>query len=320
MSLQGFQSVQDKQPTQYQLKPEVRMSRYLETSTATQVAEILVHHRRSCVSSWTKSVWSPTHLPDYCGKDNLKTVLLWLEWEKYRFGNIYLCIESKVYSCLYTWMTSKWLKEGKTSILCRRNWWNWLTWENRHHFLTTCTWDTINVNANRTKVSLRNTKRCSNHESPLEQLKSHLVGNSLSRKPSLGLTAWKVMRRNAWTDFVNLRIKTLSNSIKSLFHAWMIMSSKMKNWKRLENCKKCALTRPEMPLFCTNWWTRHSMVRKQTGTSRHKNGQELVKNAWFVWSLTFKIRAITDKIAKWVILHSIVEWDCSKSQTLLGTL
>ena len=62
------------------------------------------------------------------------------------------------------------------------------------------------------------------------------------------------------------------------------------------------------------------MVRKQTGTSRHKNGQELVKNAWLVWSLTFKIRVITDKIAMWITLHSIVDWDCSKSQTLLGTL
>ena len=70
-----------------------------------------------------------------------------------------LCIEIKVYSYMYTWMTQKWLEESKTSDFCGRNWWNWLTWENRHHFLTTCTWDALDVNANRTIVSLMKTKK-----------------------------------------------------------------------------------------------------------------------------------------------------------------
>ena len=37
-----------------------RMSRCFDTSTATQVANILLEHRRSCGSSRTKSVWSST--------------------------------------------------------------------------------------------------------------------------------------------------------------------------------------------------------------------------------------------------------------------
>ena len=39
---------------------KVRMCRYLDTSTTTQVAPILVQHWRPSRSSWTKSVWSPT--------------------------------------------------------------------------------------------------------------------------------------------------------------------------------------------------------------------------------------------------------------------
>ena len=56
-----------------------------------------------------------------------------------------------------------------------------------HHFLTTSTWDVLNVNANLTNVLLRNTKRCSNRESSLGQLKSYSVGRNLTRKQSLGL-------------------------------------------------------------------------------------------------------------------------------------
>ena len=39
---------------------EVRMSRYLDTSTKTQMAEIMVQHGRPSCSSGAKSVWSPT--------------------------------------------------------------------------------------------------------------------------------------------------------------------------------------------------------------------------------------------------------------------
>ena len=39
---------------------------------------------------------------------------------------------------------------------------------------TMCTWDVLNANANRTRISLRNTRRCSNQEFLLEQLKKKL--------------------------------------------------------------------------------------------------------------------------------------------------
>ena len=59
------------------------------------------------------------------------------------------------------------------------------------------------MNANRTEVSLVNTKRCSNNDSPSEELKSSLVGRNPTRTRSLGLVTWKVMRRNAWNDIAD---------------------------------------------------------------------------------------------------------------------
>ena len=51
------------------------------------------------------------------------------------------------------------------------------------------------MNANRTRTSLRNTGRCSNHESPLEQLKNYLGGRNLTQKRSRGHTTRKDTRK-----------------------------------------------------------------------------------------------------------------------------
>ena len=108
--------------------------------------------------------------------------------------------------------------------------------EKRHHFLTTCTWDALNVNANRTKLSLTKTERCSNHEFLLEQPKNYLV--DLTRKQLLGLMTEKVMRRNVWNDFANWHMKRLSNCTTSLLHSWTTIISKWKNWKQLGSCQE----------------------------------------------------------------------------------
>ena len=47
-----------------------------------------------------------------------------------------------------------------------------LIFTNQLHFLITCVWHVLNVNASRTKQQLRNTERCSYHEFLLEQLKN----------------------------------------------------------------------------------------------------------------------------------------------------
>ena len=74
-------------------------------------------------------------------------------------------------------------------------------------------------------------KKCSNHESPPEQMKYYLVGRNQTQTRSLGLMIWKVMRRNAWKDVANWRIRRLSNCIKSLHHVVTNITSKRKTWK-----------------------------------------------------------------------------------------
>ena len=71
-----------------------------------------------------KSVWSSTKRITV-GKTFLNTSSM---WKKYRIGNACVCIDSKVYSYLNTWMTYEWLEGSKTSTLCGRNWWNSLIW------------------------------------------------------------------------------------------------------------------------------------------------------------------------------------------------
>ena len=82
---------------------------------------------------------------------------------------------------------------------------------NRHHFLTTCTWDALNVNANRTEVLLMNTEKSSNRESPLEQLKSYLVGTSHTRTRS-------GHAKNCVEHIANRHIEQLSNYVRSPHH------------------------------------------------------------------------------------------------------
>ena len=108
--------------------------------------------------------------------------------------------------------------------------------------LTTCTWDALNGNAIRSKVFLRNTERCSNHESCQSNWKRYLAGKCCTRQQSLGLLIWKDMQRNAWKDVANWLIKRLSNCMRSLHHAWRPSLQKGRIWSGpLQNEQKMAL-------------------------------------------------------------------------------
>ena len=148
-----------------------------------------------------------------------------------------MCIDSKVYSYRYTLMTKKngW-KEGKPQTYVGELDENTLIWENRHHFFTTCIWDALNVSANRTKVSLMCTEKCSDHESLLERLKNYLVVRNRMRTRSLGLLTSKVIRSNARNDTATWRMKRFSNCFRSLHHVLMT-NSRRKNSKRWEICQ-----------------------------------------------------------------------------------
>ena len=153
---------------------KVSMPRGLDTSSTTHNGP---NRGQTSKIQWflLKEICMVTHLPDYCGKFEEGLVGTRMgEGTELRMP----LRASKARSILIwdTCMTFKWLEESRSWVLCGRNWWNWLTLENRHHFLTTCTWDAFNVSANRTKLSLLKTKKCSNHESVLERLRNYLAG------------------------------------------------------------------------------------------------------------------------------------------------
>ena len=47
-----------------------------------------------------------------------------------------------------------------------------------------------------------------------EKYQQELQGNLMQKSYLLGLTTWKVMQRNVWTDLVNLRVEQLNNKNK----------------------------------------------------------------------------------------------------------
>ena len=139
-------------------------------------------------------------------------LLLERGWEKYRFGHVYLFIESKESSCRYAWTISKWLERKQNMAPM---------------------WKKL-------KISLRKIKKMFESRisaGAIEKLPG--CGRNLTQKRSRGHTIWKVMRKYAWKDLADWPTKGLSTSTKSQVHVWTTTTSRKKNWKRLENCPKC---------------------------------------------------------------------------------
>ena len=71
--------------------------------------------------------------------------------KKYQIGNVCVCIESRDYSFPHTWMTKKDRRQQNMDPMWK-NGSNLSILESQHPFLTTCIWEVVNVNANRTKL------------------------------------------------------------------------------------------------------------------------------------------------------------------------
>ena len=106
--------------------------------------------------------------------------------------------------------------------------------------------------------------------------------NLMPKRYLHGPMTWKVMRRNAWKDIANLRIKQLRNYTKSQRHAWMITNSEMKKMDQLENCPQFA-----HKLF----WNVYIW-------------NVLVGLIFHAWSVNKLARAVT----KWTRAHSSHTW------------
>ena len=135
-------------------------------------------------------------------------VLLWednsikfcwtMDGRKYQTGNACLCIVSKVYSCLYTWMTSNWLEGSRTSVPCRRN--------STSKKLPTAFLDHVYSGCTQ--------RECKPNECIIDErrkmFESRISAGATEKLPdweqrtrSLGPVTWKDMRRDAWNDIAS---------------------------------------------------------------------------------------------------------------------
>ena len=80
-----------------------------------------------------------------------------------------------------------------------------------------CIWDVLNVNASRTKLSLRSTENCPNRDFLLEQLKNCLGVRNLTHKLSRRHTIWKDVPKKCVGILCELANKKDSSCTKSQF-------------------------------------------------------------------------------------------------------
>ena len=227
ISYPGCQDAKDKQQTQYQLHPgrngtctnvtensKVGMSRHLDSSTTTQLAEIMVQYGRSSRSSWTESVRSSIGRT-IMGKaiwENLAATRLGKSSQN---GNVYSLTEKKDYSCLCMWTTKK--LAGKKQISNRLGKFSWktLNWENQHHFLTKFIWVALKEKVRSARKVWIITEVWSNE--------GFLSGIQKNYRPELqGKLMQKqylFMRRNVCKGIANLQIKQPRNFSESQRHA-----------------------------------------------------------------------------------------------------
>ena len=195
-------------------KSQVCMSRFLDTSSTTEVAKIVVKHRRSCGSSWTKYAWSPTCRP-LVEKNNMKKFFGCRVGQSTELGlSVWSSKTRTILVGLRGPHQTGW-KERRIWVPCGRNGWSWSFLENQPHSLTTCILDALNVNANRTRISRKNTETHWNHEFLQDLLRYYLGERNLTQKLSRGHTIWKVMRESALKDIVNWRLKRQSSCTKA---------------------------------------------------------------------------------------------------------
>ena len=114
----------------------------MDTSSTTQVVQILEQYRRPSGFSWEILVRTPTCRTLMVGTARRSSVGTCMG-ESTEFGMLVLFIGNKDCSCRYTWTTSTWLERSRIWSPYGRNWWNWSILENQRHFLTTCIWDVL---------------------------------------------------------------------------------------------------------------------------------------------------------------------------------
>ena len=205
------------------------MSNYVDTSTKTQMAQIMVQYGRPSCSSWTESV-RLSFGRTVMWNGNLREFYWKTIAKKFQIENVYSLTEKKDYCYLCLWTIKTGRKETK----------HWSDLENSHERR----W------FGRTNIIPRpclfglHSKRMSDQQRYCGQLHGcvwiqHVIWRY--RKITLFREIWsehflmvlwkrKVMQRNAWKDIANLRTKQLNNKTQLQRHALTTTNSRKKKW------------------------------------------------------------------------------------------
>ena len=124
---------------------KIIMSRHLDSSTTTQMAEIMVRYGRSSRSSWAKSVQS-SFGRTVMGKAIWEHPIEKRLGEGFQLGMLIRTPWKKDYSHLCMWMTRNWLEKNKILFRCGKYSTKKLIWENQHHSLIMYSWDALKDN------------------------------------------------------------------------------------------------------------------------------------------------------------------------------
>ena len=161
MALQGCPIVQDKQPTQYEIRAEWmwRTLQNFETKfrSPNYIWIRLPRHK------WPKS-WSNIEcfvvllernlyghpFAGFLWERHFVKVLLELKWENVPNRRMSICSPKTTIILIVLRGRQQWLEESRIWALCGRIWWSGSNLENQRHFLIMYIWDVLNVNANLT--------------------------------------------------------------------------------------------------------------------------------------------------------------------------
>ena len=147
----------------------------------------------------------------------LKEVLLGLGWEKVpNWECVFVHRKQGLFLSKYVDEYGSHVEEIDETCGFRRT--NTISWPRKFE-------DELNVKVKRTRVSLTNMEKCSNHDFLLQQLNCYQGVKNLAQRRSHGRTTWKDMLRNALREIANWQTKTQSNCTKSQLRAWMITTS-----------------------------------------------------------------------------------------------
>ena len=167
MSYQDYKDAQDKLQMQYQhtLKLKWKMRRLYEKIPKSECPDIWIRLPRH---KWPKS-WSSMIDPVVPLERNLyahplagllwerqfEKVLLEHDWEKVpNWECLFVNREKGLFLSVYVDDIKLAGKEQNIDPMCKTCWWNKLTRENQHHFLTTYTWHVHKENVERTMILL----------------------------------------------------------------------------------------------------------------------------------------------------------------------